>query len=188
MFIKGEIQGEFVTLSPFETAQISNDHLQWLRDPEVVRFLEVRHNPVTLVSISEYVEGVLNSDHSYLFRILEAATRKYIGNLKLGPIDRNNLVAELGIMLGDKSVWGKGYGADSLISVSRFAFRQLGLRKLVAGVNELNLGSIRLFEKSGFLVEGVSASHLQTDPNTRSSLVTFGMTPGQLEGLPRQGG
>jgi RimJ/RimL family protein N-acetyltransferase len=188
MNIEGEIHGDFVTLSSFETGQISEDYVQWLRDPDVVRFLEVRHNPVTLLSISDYVEGVLNSEHSCLFRILESASKRHIGNLRLGPIDKYNAVAEVGIMVGEKSAWGRGYGADAIVTAARFAFKHLGLKKLVAGVNEHNLGSMRLFEKSGFVVEGLSPSHLQTDPNTRSSLVTFGITPDQLEGSPQPGG
>ena len=67
--------------------------------------------------------------------------------------------ADVGIILGDKTCWGKGYAAESLRLVAGYARQSLQLHKLMAGIYANNIGSIQAFLKAGFAQEGRFASH-----------------------------
>ncbi|MEK6809314.1 MAG: GNAT family N-acetyltransferase, partial [Nanoarchaeota archaeon] len=79
---------------------------------------------------------------------------KHIGNIRLGPINYEHGFTILGVMIGDKNYWGKGYGTEAIQSAVGYAFHNLGLKKINAEVYETNIGSIRAFQKAGFQEEG----------------------------------
>lgn len=70
-----------------------------------------------------------------------------------GFIRREEDKAEVGYLLA-KRHHGLGYGYESLRAVCDLAFKQCGIRKLVATVTEGNVASLRLLEKVGFQLEG----------------------------------
>ena len=78
---------------------------------------------------------------------------RHIGNIKLGPIRCHHRSADISLFIGDKSCWGKGFGAESISLLRDWAFRELDLQKLNAGIYEGNVGSRRAFEKCGFQLE-----------------------------------
>jgi RimJ/RimL family protein N-acetyltransferase len=74
-----------------------------------------------------------------------------IGLHELCPEDRN---AELGIMIGEKDFWSRGYGADALMTLLRFAFDNINLHRLKLGVCEFNERAQACCRRCGFLEEG----------------------------------
>ena len=62
--------------------------------------------------------------------------------------------AELGIMIGEKEFWGKGYGSDALREVLRISFEKMNLNRVYLRVFENNSRAIRAYEKCGFHIEG----------------------------------
>ena len=62
-------------------------------------------------------------------------------------------------MIGEKHCWGKGYGAEAISLIVRYAFNTLNLHKLAAGCFETNNGSIKVFKNNGFETEGVQKQH-----------------------------
>ena len=60
----------------------------------------------------------------------------------------------LGIGLGEREYWGKGYGSDALRVLLRFAFTELNLQRVSLNAFEYNARAIRSYEKAGFRVEG----------------------------------
>jgi RimJ/RimL family protein N-acetyltransferase len=67
------------------------------------------------------------------------------------PEDRH---AELGIMIGEKEYWNRGYGTDAVGTLVRFAFEQMNLNKVTLGVFEFNERAQAVYQKLGFVVEG----------------------------------
>jgi RimJ/RimL family protein N-acetyltransferase len=57
-------------------------------------------------------------------------------------------------MIGNKSYWGQGIGSETIRLLGKFAFEEMGLRKLTAGTMGTNLAMIRVFQKMGFILEG----------------------------------
>ena len=58
-------------------------------------------------------------------------------------------------MMGDKTEWGKGYAKEASIAIINYAFEELGLNKVNLGVIDSNDVAVKLYEKIGFVVEGV---------------------------------
>ncbi len=81
----------------------------------------------------------------------------HIGDLKLGPIDWIHRHAVLGMLIGDKSYWGQGYGSEAAGLAAEFAFQRLHLHKLIVFCYSVNVGGIKSPQKAGFSIEGRSA-------------------------------
>ena len=133
-------------------------YVDWLNDPAINRYLEVRHVPQTLMSTRAFVQSVKENGDDYLFGLFcdEAG---HIGNIRLGPVDRLYKRAVLGLMIGEPGSHGQGYGAEAIRTVCRWAFQDLRLHKLEAGCYAANMGSLRAFERVGFRVEGRLRHH-----------------------------
>jgi ribosomal-protein-alanine N-acetyltransferase len=73
-----------------------------------------------------------------------------IGMVSCYNIDRRHGVGELGIYLGEKDVWGSGYGTDALISFLRHLFADLGFQSVYLHTYESNLRAQRSYVRAGF--------------------------------------
>ena len=62
--------------------------------------------------------------------------------------------AEVGYWLGEP-FWYKGIAAKALTIITQYAFEQLQLARIYAGVFQYNTASMRVLEKGGFQLEGV---------------------------------
>jgi diamine N-acetyltransferase len=62
--------------------------------------------------------------------------------------------AEVGIFIGDKTEWNKGYGTEVMRLLLQHGFENLNLNRIFLRVDEHNLGGIRCYEKAGFIHEG----------------------------------
>ena len=61
--------------------------------------------------------------------------------------------AEIGYWIAEP-FWGKGIASLALIALSKYAFEQFDLNRIFAGVFQGNKPSMRVLEKSGFVLEG----------------------------------
>jgi len=84
----------------------------------------------------------------------------HIGNVGLHGIDRANRKASLGIVIGEKEYWSKGLGTDAMATVLRYAFERLRLHKVNLDVMDYNERAIRVYERCGFVREGVRRDEL----------------------------
>lgn len=157
------IEGNAVRLRLVELADCTNVYVGWLEDREVNRYLETRWTPQTLDTVREFVGQMVNSPHSYLFAIVERATGKHVGNVKVGPVESRHLYADVSYFIGDRDAWGKGYGTEAVRLATRFGFDALGLHRIQAGFYETNVGSQRVLEKAGFAYEGRLHKKLRQD-------------------------
>ncbi len=148
-------EGELVRLAP-----ISRENLpaftRWFRDYEVQRFLA----PGVLVPITdeaeeEWYEQASRPGESYHFSIRTLADDELIGNCGLIGIDHKNGGASLGLYIGEKEQWDKGFGTDATRLILRFAFNELNLHRVQLQVYEYNPRAVRVYEKVGFVHEGV---------------------------------
>ena len=136
-------------------AEASPAYLGWLSDPAINAYLEVRFNPPDSVSeLETYIADTNASFDTLLLGIFLADSALHIGNIKLGPIDWNHRVGDLGFFIGDREQWGKGYASKAIALLSDYAFIQLELVKLTAGCYADNEGSRRALQKVGFMEEG----------------------------------
>ena len=134
-------------------------YAEWMRDEDVTAGLVLRNPPNGTEALVSYIEKMNNSPDNYLLAIVVKETGEHVGNIKLGPIDRVNKRAEIGLLIGAKRLWGRGYGSEAIDAVADFAFRVVGLHRVSAGCYESNIASLNAFKRAGFKVEGVLRDH-----------------------------
>lgn len=144
------ISGRKVYLKELSSDNINSLYLQWMNNKEITRFMASKDNYYSISDLHEYVKMMNDSNNNYLFGIYLNENNKYIGNIKVGSIDSSK-TADIGMMIGDKFEWGKGYSSDAIGCIVDFSFNTLGLKKLVAGMIELNYGSYKSFINNGFI-------------------------------------
>ena len=104
--------------------------------------------------MKKFVVKCLENNGVLFLAIVYREGNRHIGNIKLGPISWKHKNAEIGIIIGEKDCWGKGYARQAIELLSEYAFSKLKLHKLTAGCYANNIGSVKAFEKAGFVQEG----------------------------------
>lgn len=147
--------GELVRLREYkkEDVKLAQDYIN---DPEVKRLL----NPgipylYTLEDEQKWFDSLSASNDTYSFAIETLEDSKYIGGCGINRIDWKNSVAEVGIFIGDKDKWGKGYGTDAMRILVKFIFEQMNINRIKLNVFSFNQRAIKSYEKCGFKVEGI---------------------------------
>lgn len=112
------------------------------------------------------------SDELILFAV--AYEQQLVGHVQLALIDHVERRAAVGIVIGDKSVWGKGIGRASLTLLLDYAFTVQNLERIYAEAYGFNERSHRLLEGVGFQREGVLRQH-EMHNGTRQDMHIFGI-------------
>lgn len=149
------IGGRRVILREVRATDVTARYYGWMNDPEVTRYLETRFLPQSIDKIAAYVAAMGQSSDSVFLGIVLKDADHHIGNIKLGPIDWVHRRADMALVIGDKSAWGRGYASEAIGLLTDYAFRTLGLHKVTAGCYASNVGSAKAFQKAGFTAEGV---------------------------------
>lgn len=149
-----KIKGERIYLRLLHPRDASRDYLNWLRDPLINKFLECRRERYSLKKIKVFIEKVRKSNNDFLFGVFLNNNGEHIGNVKIGNINPFHRFADLGILIGKKELWGKGYGKEAIRLATQLAFNKLNLHKLVAGIYANNKSSYKAFLKCGYIVVG----------------------------------
>jgi RimJ/RimL family protein N-acetyltransferase len=151
------LDGSSTWLAPFGREHLNDPrYYAWLRDYEVVKTIN-RPDYVAGVPFSEverYCEAVIVSKTDLFWAIHWRESGLFIGTLKAGSINRHADTADIGILVGDRAMWGKGAATDAICTCGTYLFHDLGLRKLTAGLMGVNEQMLRVFLKLGFVVEG----------------------------------
>jgi ribosomal-protein-alanine N-acetyltransferase len=174
------LQGQKLSLRPLTEADISSDYVSWLNDPEVNRYLEVGREPVSAEQIrtrlNTYGEGTAN----LIFAIIDTESGKHVGNVTLNNISTTHGHGDTGLIIGDRSFWGKGYARQAWSLLVDFAFKQLELRKVEAGVVVGNIGSEKALRAIGFKEEGRQRQHFFAD-GKHCDVIRFGVFPEEFQ-------
>ena len=137
-------------------ADINQEYLGWLNDPEVTKYMTTKSS--TMEQLNAFYWQMQNSTNNVIFAIIESETGKHIGNIKIGSINWNDRTADIGIMIGEKYCWNKGYGTQAISEATKHACFSLLLTTLFASVADKSIGSIKAFTKAGFKMGNPSAN------------------------------
>ena len=151
------LQGEMVRLAAVNPETDSKLFAKWARDTEYLRMLDT--SPVRQWSERQYkkwfkedLEKGKRDDFLFLIRTLE--NDEAIGFIELDGIHWSHGDSYVGIGIGEREYWGKGFGTDAMKVMLRYAFEELNLHRVSLNVFEYNQRAIRSYEKVGFVVEG----------------------------------
>lgn len=149
------ITGERVRLRAIERGDLAS-FVAWLNDPEVIAGLEI-YRPLGMTEEERWFEEQLKGPADELplaIEVKEEESWKLVGNLRLFRIDWRIRQAEVGIFIGDKGYWNKGYGTEAMRLILNHAFNTLNLNRIYLRVYENNERAYRAYEKVGFRLEG----------------------------------
>ena len=147
------IKGKKITLRAIEKGDLELLH-KWSNDPEITKMLGGWHFPSSMEDQEEWYKTITFSSINQRFAI-ETEELGLIGTANLVNINWKDRNAFHGMLLGDKDIRRKGYGVDTIKTISRYAFEELGLMRLDGNMIEYNEPSIRVYtEKCGWKIEG----------------------------------
>jgi RimJ/RimL family protein N-acetyltransferase len=147
------IKGEKIYLAELDQANAETIR-GWLNDPEVYKYLMVGHTPITKDDERRYYESHANADDSRDFEIHVAEDGRYIGNIGIKGFNLVHRRAEMGISIGSKQDWGKGYGFDAIVTMLRYAFDTLGLHSVKIRAHQDHTRALDLYRRVGFVDVG----------------------------------
>lgn len=148
-----------------DEADVSEQYVGWLNDSRINQYLESRGVVHTLESTREFVSQARVNASTLFLGIRWGASsesRRHVGNIKI-EINRRHGLGEIGIMIGDSQVWGRGVARNSIDMLCTIAAQQLSIRKATAGCYASNLGSKNAFVRAGFEIEGCRRGHFLLD-------------------------
>jgi RimJ/RimL family protein N-acetyltransferase len=152
------LSGHRVRLSPFTEHHVSQRYVDWLNNPELMRFSENRHRLHSLASCQAYQHSLVANGH--LFWAIERLEGEsdHIGNLTV-HFDLHNGLADVGILLGERALHGQGYGLESWQLACTYLLQLNNVRKVTAGTLSCNLPMLRIMEKTGMVPDGERINH-----------------------------
>lgn len=175
MLIDNDIVSERLVLKTLNESNVGSAYLSWMNNDEVIKYLEIKHTqPKSITNLVNFVNGINSDDKTLLLGIFLKKNNLHIGNIKLGPINPHHKRADIGFIIGEKKYWGQGYSTEAIGAVIKFAFNEIGLKKLTAGCYEGNIGSAKALLKSGFTQEALLNSHV-TLGDKRVNVLKFGI-------------
>lgn len=142
-----------LSIVPFTEAFLTLQYVGWLNDPDVVRYSTQRHRRHTLETCRQYLQS-FDGTPNYFWAIVEREQGLgHIGNIN-AYIDVHDRVADLGILLGNKSAHGRGYAREAWLAVCGYLFAQAGMRKITAGTCAVNKPMLALMAAIGMVEDG----------------------------------
>ena len=125
---------------------------QWRSDAELARLDATLPLAISYDEFLRLFKGQLRYPTPGSHRLsIDTLDGVYVGNCMYYDIDIINKEAEIGIIIGNRHYWGKGYGYDVLVTLVDYIFSSTSLRRLYLHTLEWNKRARRCFEKCGFI-------------------------------------
>jgi len=155
--VASELISDRLIYKPLSLAHLSHHYVSWMNDKEVIKYLD-SGGDYTIEKLEDFLNDVEKKEILF-WAIHLKESGKHIGNIKIDPINKKNGLGEYGIMMGDRSEWGKGYAKEASQTVIQYCFNQLKLRKITLGVVENNESAVELYKAMSFEIEGIYKRH-----------------------------
>jgi RimJ/RimL family protein N-acetyltransferase len=175
--------GQLVRLAIFNPSTDAALVTRWGFDSEYQRLYGM--GPVILWTqklTEEFFEK--NWENEVTFAIHTVEGDRMIGLVDLSKPDLAGN-AWVGIGIGDRQDWGKGYGTEAMRLAVDFGFRELNLQRISLDVFEYNPRAIRSYEKAGFSREGCLRQFILRD-GRRWDLIYMGILRSDWESSQKE--
>ena len=129
----------------------AEDDYAWRTDEELATLDATRPLRMSFKDFLRYTREEIDypSPRSRRFAI-DTHDGKHIGNCMYYDIDLRRGQAELGIMIGDREYWSRGYGTDSVNTLLTHIFSSTSIDRVYLHTLEWNQRARNSFAKSGF--------------------------------------
>jgi ribosomal-protein-alanine N-acetyltransferase len=165
------LESERIILRELSTEDAQQTYLDWFADAETTRFLSAPAADIDIQSLCQYIQQNNACRSSLLLGIFAKQTKAHIGNVRLVGIDTIKSRTSIGILIGEKTDWGSGIASEVLIMATELAHSELGIKRVFAGCHEENIGSVRAFEKAGYIRADALANELAEEDRWMDGVV-----------------
>src|SRR6266550_3974419 len=146
------IIGDRIYLRPLEPAQDNHLYSTWLNDEEIRRWFSIY--PTSDTRGKDRLENLYKDFKHIIFGVTLKSDNRLIGLVGLKDINYINQTAEFYVIIGDRTIQGKGYGTEATRLMFRYGFMELNLNRIQTQDMEGNIGGWRADEKAGMKYEG----------------------------------
>jgi RimJ/RimL family protein N-acetyltransferase len=170
--MKELFHGQLVRLTSEDPDAYARVEARWQRDSEFVRLAGGDLGLSSERKIREWAEKKAEKGpqpERYSFSVRTLADDRLIGFLGLG-VDLIHSEVWVGVGIGERADWNKGYGTDVMKICLRYAFLELGAQRVSLGLHEYNPRALRAYEKAGFQLEGRTRKDVQREGRRTDTL------------------
>jgi RimJ/RimL family protein N-acetyltransferase len=121
--------------------------VSWLNDLNVTINLNLYGKNI---STDDEMEILKNISKEHYYSIIDKKADDLIGCCSFKNIDQLNQTAEVGIYIGNRNYWNKGYGSEALTILLDYGFKALNLNNVFLTVFDYNKSAKKCYEKVGF--------------------------------------
>ncbi len=158
-----EIRGKRVRLTPLQIENI-HTHFQWNNDPELNRLdSELPFREERFGTFKRRFELMMQPTAMDVDLEIHEIDGPLIGVVYISEISRHNRHCRVGLSIGDRDYWGRGFGREALELVLAYCFDELRMHRVAAETFEFGTAWQNLVEGTGFHHEGVSREYLFRD-------------------------
>lgn len=139
------------------SVRLIQDYLVMVNDIEhVEKYLGGAHEPYTEAQEIAWVRRKLE-EKAPVFSMIEKDGGDFIGTIELNDVTA--FEGELGIAI-TANKQNLGYGTEAVAALTRYAFEQLGLRRVWLRTHPENARAIRVYQKCGFMQFRKTDTHI----------------------------
>ena len=147
-----------LSISILQVEQVTQSYVDWYSNEEVVRYSDNQYKKISFDGQCSYVQSCLQNEDVNLYGIFDDTT--HVGNIVISGLSSYHRKAELTYVIGETNYWGKGVASFAISNIIQIAKKEFSLNKLYAGIACGNIGSGKVLEKNGFIIEGTRKQHL----------------------------
>ena len=152
------IESKNLFLKSFTTKDITDDYVAWLNNKYITKYSNQKFLKHSKKTCQEYLKSFANSSNLF-FSINRKIDKKKIGTMT-AYISKFHNTADIGILIGDKDVWGKGFGYEAWYIFCEYLFNDKKIRKITAGTVKSNRGMINVIKKYKMSLDGIRKRQL----------------------------
>ena len=127
------------------------DYTRWFNDKENIRFMSAQDCP-SFKKEQKKLKEILKNKNRFVFTIVLES--KNIGFCSTNINFKSNCV-NIGLMIGEKKEWNKGYGQEALRAVINYLFKEMRMNRVEICVYKNNKRAVNVYKKIGFKKEGL---------------------------------
>ncbi|OGO78752.1 MAG: hypothetical protein A2Y23_10750 [Clostridiales bacterium GWB2_37_7] len=154
------LEGQKVLLRPYEETDMPY-LLNWYNDYELNKLAGWSSGKTSASKLKYNMSRSFGSDPMNL--MIDDSNGKPIGTIQLYDFNDHDKSCKLGIRIGDKNYWSKGYGGDAVNTIVEYAFTTMDMYRVDLRVYEYNGRAAHCYEKCGFKLEGRSRKSAYID-------------------------
>lgn len=172
-------EGRDIRFGPIDYEKDPEVESKWTHDSDFMRLYSIDPaRPMSPAMVKKQYEKlekeIEESKNAFYFAIRAREDDRLIGKAIISRIEWSNGNGWIELGIGSADDRRKGYGAQALQMLLRFAFAELNLYRVTARVQEYNQAAIALLKKFGFSEEVRRRQALERD-DRRWDLLVFGL-------------